>query len=112
MSRQQVCATFQSRAYKKLVTFFYFHFSTCVDEALLCKGIPLCKNRNDLKACKMHLPNMDIGYTPWQPIFSRFASNDDLKHPRYSCTPIGHPEYIMPFGQTIDDYNAHSDLEL
>ena len=66
-----------------------FLFSTCVDEALLCKGIPLCENKNDLKACKMNLPNMN-----WTHI--KYLS---------TCTPIDHPEYKMPFGQTVD--NAH-----
>ena len=27
-------------------------FRTCVDETQLCKGKPLCENRNDLKWCK------------------------------------------------------------
>ena len=65
---------------------FLFTFSTCVDEALLCKGIPLCENKNDLKACGMEIPNMDN----WKPI-----------HTLSTCTPINHPEYIMPFGQTV-----------
>ena len=34
---------------------------------------------------------MDIGYAYWNPI--------DLLS---TCTPIDHPEYIMPFGQTVD----------
>ena len=62
-----------------------FHFSTCVDEALLCKGIPLCENKNDLKACKMNAPTKD-----WIPI-----------NGQVTCLPIDHPEYIMPYGQTI-----------
>ena len=65
-------------------------FSTCVEEALLCKGIPLCKNKNDLKAC--NLPILDVGYDFWRPI--NFLS---------SCTPIGHPEYTMPFAQTVEE---------
>ena len=71
-----------SEVHKKI----YFIFSTCVNEALLCKGIPLCENKNDLKACKLNLPNMD-----WRPIY--FLS---------TCRPIDHPEYIMPFGQTVN----------
>ena len=70
---------------KKLLIKVHF-FSTCVDEALLCKGIPLCENKNDLKACKMNFPNMD-----WKPI-------DTLS----TCTTINHPEYIMPYGQKIN----------
>ena len=27
-------------------------FRTCVDETQLCKGMPLCENKNDLKWCK------------------------------------------------------------
>ena len=34
---------------------------------------------------------MDTGYAYWNPI-------DKLS----TCTPIDHPEYIMPFGQTVD----------
>ena len=70
----------------KLLYVFCFLFSTCVDEALLCKGIPLCKNKNDLKACKMNLPNMN-----WEPI-SLLST----------CIPVDHPEYTMPYGQTIN----------
>ena len=71
---------------KKCVTKVCFLFSTCVKETLLCKGIPLCANKNDLKACKMNLPNMD-----WIPIANY-----------NTCIPVDHPEYIMPYGQTID----------
>ena len=39
----------------------------------------------------MNLPSMDTGYAYWNPI-------DGLS----TCTPIDHPEYIMPFGQTVD----------
>ena len=46
----------------------------------------MCKNKNDLKACKMNLPNME-----WKQIDNQF-----------SCLPIDHPEYIMPYGQTIN----------
>ena len=80
---------------KKFVTKVCFLFSTCVDEALLCKGIPLCENKNDLKACKMNLPDMD-----WIQIASLFT-----------CTPIDHPEYVMPFGQTIDIYFKADDSQ-
>ena len=58
----------------------------------------MCKNKNDLKACKMPLPNLDIGYGYWHPIAS-VSINDP---PRYTCTPIDHPEYIMPFAQSVD----------
>ena len=71
---------------KKFVTKVSFLFSTCVDEALLCRGIPLCENKNDLKACKMNLPNMD-----WIEIDS-FPT----------CKPVDHPDYIMPYGQKIN----------
>ena len=82
---------------KKFVTKVCFLFSTCVDEALLCKGIPLCRNKNDLKACKMNLPNME-----WKQIYNQVT-----------CLPIDHPEYIMPYGQTINNQstsdNSHFD---
>ena len=71
---------------------FFFLFSTCVDEALLCKGIPLCENKNDLKACKMNMTSMNIDYGHWHSIKGRST-----------CTPIDHPEYVMPFGQAVDN---------
>ena len=46
----------------------------------------IVRNKNDLKACKMNLPNMD-----WIPIENQVT-----------CLPIDHPEYIMPYGQTIN----------
>ena len=73
---------------KKFVTKVCFLFSTCVDETLLCKGIPLCENKNDLKACKMNLPSMD-----WNPIYLLSTCTPDML--------IDHPKYIMPYGQTI-----------
>ena len=33
---------------------------------------------------------MDIGYDNWIPNNATFI-----------CTPIGHPEFVMPFGQTV-----------
>ena len=77
---------FKAEFTKKFVIKVCFLFSTCVNEALLCKGIPLCKNKNDLKACKMNIPTKD-----WMPIYLLST-----------CTTVDHPEYIMPYGQTID----------
>ena len=31
---------------------FHLYFSSCVDESQLCKGTPLCANKQDLKWCK------------------------------------------------------------
>ena len=67
----------------KLITKVFF--STCVDESLLCKGIPLCKNKNDLKVCKMNIPTKD-----WVPIYEHTT-----------CISVDHPEYNMQYGQTI-----------
>ena len=76
--------------------FFSFLFSTCVDEMLMCKGVPLCKNKNDLKACKMKIPNMDT----WKPI-------DSISE----CTPVGHSEYIMPFSQKVNSSSIADDSQ-
>ena len=73
---------------RNLLQKFVF-FRTCVDESLLCKGIPLCGNKNDLKSCKMKIPNMD----DWTPIPNLFTCTPDML--------IDHSKYIMPYVQTI-----------
>ena len=106
MSRQQVCVCSTCTIAKEILHIFFTKicliFSTCVNEALLCKGVPLCENKNDLKACKRHLPKIEpiecsngddeemCGYEHWHP--NEFFS---------TCKPFGHPDYVMPFGQTV-----------
>jgi hypothetical protein len=57
-------------------------------------GVPLCSNKNDLKVCKLNLPEMDPNWNIWNPI--------QTMTPHETCNSIIHPEYVLPFNQRID----------
>ena len=68
-------------------------FRTCVDETKLCKGKPLCGNKNDLKWCKAvwKLPS---------PNFTNIMNKgSDEIHSK--CTKGHQPDNFVPNGQDI-----------
>ena len=67
-------------------------FRTCVDETQLCKGKPLCRNKNDLKWCK------DV----WELPSSNFTNIVDMNEEIHSkCIKEHQPENFVPNGQDI-----------
>ena len=42
-------------------TWWYISFSSCVNEAKICQGVPLCPQKEDLKWCK------ETPLTDWEP---------------------------------------------
>ena len=69
------------------------HFRTCVDETQLCKGKPLCDNKNDLKWCK------DV----WDLSSPNFTNiYDYLRQQQHSkCNKSHQLENFVPNGQDI-----------
>jgi hypothetical protein len=68
-------------------------FRTCVDETQLCKGKPLCMNKNDLKWCK------DV-WDLSSPNFTQIVETDGhRKH--LKCNKSHQPENFVPSGQDI-----------
>ena len=71
--------------------FFSFFISSCVDELKVCKGIPQCSNKEDLKWCK-NATSWSLPHTEdWKPL------NGLVR-----CTHPGQPDYHP--GQWIDSY--------
>ena len=58
-----------------------FFISSCVDELKVCKGIPQCSNKEDLKWCK-NATSWSLPHKNWKPL-------DGLER----CTHPGQPEY-------------------
>ena len=67
-------------------------FRTCVDETELCKGKPLCDNKNDLKWCK------DVWDLP-SPNFKHILDDNYRQH--YKCNRSHQRENSVPNGQDI-----------
>ena len=59
----------------------FFFFSTCVNELKVCKGIPQCSNKEDLKWCK-NATSWSLPHTDWKPLEGLVR-----------CTHPGQPEY-------------------
>ena len=59
---------------KLIMTWWHISFSSCVNEAKICQGVPLCPQKEDLKWCKetpltdwepfvtYHIPDIDYWY--------------------------------------------------
>ena len=58
-----------------------FFVSSCVDELKVCKGIPQCSNKEDLKWCK-NATSWSFSHTDWEPLYQLVR-----------CTHPGQPEY-------------------
>ena len=67
-------------------------FRTCVDETELCKGKPLCDNKNDLKWCK------EVWDLP-SPNFKHIVDDNTRHH--YKCNKSQQHENYVPNGQDI-----------
>ena len=68
-----------------------FFTRSCVDENQICKGIPLCDNKNDLKWCK----NATLWNEPpdWKPIVGHSA-----------CTLASQTDGLVPHAQLVKTF--------
>ena len=71
--------------------FQLFFTRSCVDENQICKGIPLCDNKNDLKWCK----NATFWHEPadWKPMVKRSA-----------CSLTSQTDGVVPHSQLVKTF--------
>ena len=83
--------------YQVLPTYLFllFFISSCVNELKVCKGIPQCSNKEDLKWCK-NATSWSLPHKDWEPLVKLIR-----------CTHSGQPEYHP--GQWIQNFGVIGD---
>ena len=67
--------------------------SSCVDESQMCKGIPLCDDKNDLKWCKNATTWNENPGANWKAIRNHFVCT--LSSQLDGLAPQGNEVYIL-----------------